>query len=899
MSQISHLAISQPTQSAIQNIDNFSASDGYFQCLFDEEATTQLAWNISAADLQTALQGLTTIGSGNVAVASVGIDRVFTIIRTSPGTAGTFSINYTGAGSGSFGAIPYNATVAQLQSAFNGVFGPDAVVSGSDGGPWTVTLTGVYAPGASPGSLYNITISPATDAAYSITTTGGSIVYQLTFQGALTNLDVPKVLVCGSATSSTIISYVVQRGSVYGGYFDPSTHNPTIVNYPNFGMYTDNTQANFVTANGTEVKYWLDACGSGNAWQQTGTSTFAQFTVTPAETASSGTYTLTGPISFQAGQGMTLTSGTVLTKTGGSNLTWDGAWISNENYTNAAYVSWRASQTTGFIMLGLSSNLSTTTDTYRNIDYAWYAENGVCYIFEGGSLINSYGSYTTSTLFSIIYDGTNVSYYLDGALIRQISRAVGAPLHLYSAAYNTGGAAFAIAFGNVFAPSDTPVLSGWTQTAGTTYNAGAFTFTSNITGSKIQPVCNDSKLTNAWDGSVSNSSPGFIDGTDPTAAVQVLQYNAGSFDPPIGNWSLGDWTGDVSGTPTPTGWSVSGGLAGLTATRTVAGSGQSPLSWDTSGLIGQDSNPWDGSLSQVSFADGTDGLQATQYFALGSAGTHAPSGGTWTAGGSAPVAYSTYPSITGWTIYGGSPGHSITDIYASNDVIYLSNGVGSGQSPLTVNTSSITIGLIAQTPSFTNGINYSPTYLNGDLDFTQSTEMLDGSTTISGLPFGSADRTILTKVKLLDWTNFNLFVAYGGTFNAADAGALDLCQLRHRVFDIREGYGWVLQTEKFTGLEFGSGITPDTNFHSFVAAITNGDYTMTTNLYLDGTPESYALWGSSPYGTAGTLNTTTGVCQIGAASGTNDGAPIFNNFICRSVQIYKLFLGNENITIIG
>lgn len=96
---------------------------------------------------------------------------------------------------------------------------------------------------------------------------------------------------------------------------------------------------------------------------------------------------------------------------------------------------------------------------------------------------------------------------------------------------------------------------------------------------------------------------------DGSHAVQVLDIEAGTNDPPSGNWTLGDWTGDVGDVPMPTGWTVTGGtlLGGgpLTVTANATGS-QVALTWDTTFLIGADANPWFGSVVQDSFVDGTD-----------------------------------------------------------------------------------------------------------------------------------------------------------------------------------------------------------------------------------------------------------------------------------------------------
>lgn len=58
-----------PSTNEVQTITLTGATDGTFRLTFGANTTAPLAYNISAADLQTALEGLTSIGAGNVGVA--------------------------------------------------------------------------------------------------------------------------------------------------------------------------------------------------------------------------------------------------------------------------------------------------------------------------------------------------------------------------------------------------------------------------------------------------------------------------------------------------------------------------------------------------------------------------------------------------------------------------------------------------------------------------------------------------------------------------------------------------------------------------------------------------------------------------------------------------------------
>ena len=150
---------------------------------------------------------------------------------------------------------------------------------------------------------------------------------------------------------------------------------------------------------------------------------------------------------------VTSTSGhTTITRGATNNNDWNQSRIySSEGYSVPCYVSFKASQTGCPIMLGLNSDPSTGTN-YTYLDYAWYVTwdaGNPTYIYENGAPYGPYTAYTTSTILEIIYDGTNVNYYLDGVLIRSIARSSTSPLYLDSSFYSTnnGGAINSLSFG--------------------------------------------------------------------------------------------------------------------------------------------------------------------------------------------------------------------------------------------------------------------------------------------------------------------------------------------------------------------------------------------------------------------------------------------------------------------
>jgi hypothetical protein len=154
---------------------------------------------------------------------------------------------------------------------------------------------------------------------------------------------------------------------------------------------------------------------------------------------------------------VTSTSGnTTITRGGTNNNDWTQSRIfSSEGISGPCYVSFKASQVSSPIMIGLNSDPSTGIN-YTFLDYAWYvtwdapSPNTPALIFENGTGITpSSNIYSTSTVFQIIYDGSNVNYYMDGVLKRSVARASTLPLYLDSSFYSVtgGGAINSLSFG--------------------------------------------------------------------------------------------------------------------------------------------------------------------------------------------------------------------------------------------------------------------------------------------------------------------------------------------------------------------------------------------------------------------------------------------------------------------
>ena len=114
--------------------------------------------------------------------------------------------------------------------------------------------------------------------------------------------------------------------------------------------------------------------------------------------------------------------------------------------------------------LGLSTHPSSGTGI--DIDFAWYFAGQNTYIYEYGFSIQTLEATTTSDVYQIIYDGTNVSYYKNGYIIRRTARSLGDSLFLDSAFYETASAFRNVTFGSM-GPMGTMGATGVTGPIGT------------------------------------------------------------------------------------------------------------------------------------------------------------------------------------------------------------------------------------------------------------------------------------------------------------------------------------------------------------------------------------------------------------------------------------------------
>jgi hypothetical protein len=192
------------------------------------------------------------------------------------------------------------------------------------------------------------------------------------------------------------------------------------------------------------------------------------------------------------------TTSLTLTKLGTVSSNWNASSITTRGYTYSANVSARASQTNGLMSIGFTeTTIVPVSNPYLIQTHAWRTNyDGTLAIYENGTLIGPYGSYTTDDTLGITYENGTVSYYKSGIIQRSVSRAAGNPLYGLFTPYSVmsqgtiatvAGSALTYDGTNIYVVDSTTLrkaivatgvvsilATGFTQMAGITYvSAGA------------------------------------------------------------------------------------------------------------------------------------------------------------------------------------------------------------------------------------------------------------------------------------------------------------------------------------------------------------------------------------------------------------------------------------------
>lgn len=111
---------------------------------------------------------------------------------------------------------------------------------------------------------------------------------------------------------------------------------------------------------------------------------------------------------------------TTARKSGGSSA-WDSDIYSIDSYP-VCHVKFKPSAGID-VIVGLNTD-PITDQNYTSIDFAWHPANaGNLHIYESGTFVATFGTYSASTELAITYDGSNVRYYKDRILQRTVAIA--------------------------------------------------------------------------------------------------------------------------------------------------------------------------------------------------------------------------------------------------------------------------------------------------------------------------------------------------------------------------------------------------------------------------------------------------------------------------------------------
>jgi hypothetical protein len=166
--------------------------------------------------------------------------------------------------------------------------------------------------------------------------------------------------------------------------------------------------------------------------------------------------------------GVTFSSNTVTSEGGGG---WATYVRSNESYETSLKLKFQKGPVSGALMCGLS-NLS-DGGTYTNINFGFYLQSdNLVTIVENQTnspdpfyeIYQIEGTFSISTIYSIVFDGIRVRYYIDDVLVyTSYTSPMVSPLYLFATFLNNAG----ISLTNIEFGSLTPV---WNDTSGNDRN---------------------------------------------------------------------------------------------------------------------------------------------------------------------------------------------------------------------------------------------------------------------------------------------------------------------------------------------------------------------------------------------------------------------------------------------
>jgi hypothetical protein len=151
-----------------------------------------------------------------------------------------------------------------------------------------------------------------------------------------------------------------------------------------------------------------------------------------------------------------------------SQVDWSTYAYSVESTINPAIISFQLGNGAN-AMVGFSIDPSAYT-SYESINYALYPNiSGGVQVFEEGVSKGIELSFTANSVFKLIYDGTNIAYWVDGSRHSYVSTPPSVPLYLQVGLRNQGGSVINTHFNEV--------IIGYTGSTGNTGDTGPTGFT--------------------------------------------------------------------------------------------------------------------------------------------------------------------------------------------------------------------------------------------------------------------------------------------------------------------------------------------------------------------------------------------------------------------------------------
>jgi hypothetical protein len=204
---------------------------------------------------------------------------------------------------------------------------------------------------------------------------------------------------------------------------------------------------------------WHSTFATGDLYmrQKVGAGAFSQAIRIVGEDGADGT----GMVTLIA-RGNCVVSGPDRAHKVGGVSEWDSEVRSLESYTGGAFVSFQCDQSNLNLMVGLNSD-PTTDLNFTSLDWAWFCDGGISYLFHDGALLQTIGSYTSNTVFSIIYNNQTVRFFADGVLAGEYGDTQNKRFYLDSSFEAPGGSIRNVRFGPVGAAgaAGTSPVTGW------------------------------------------------------------------------------------------------------------------------------------------------------------------------------------------------------------------------------------------------------------------------------------------------------------------------------------------------------------------------------------------------------------------------------------------------------